>query len=94
MGNTQKCEVGWCQDEAIEPAGLCVDHIRDLKPGDPRLGPELYFFYQNPRPGGMIPGSGKFFFLTTDKNGRDHVSEVSKSFYTSQVSIDSAAKVG
>lgn len=80
-----KCDITWCQDEAIEPSGLCMEHIRDLKPGDPRLGPEVFFVKQNLRPGQLPKSLGKFFFLTTDKYGRDCMSEVPESFYAPEI---------
>ena len=94
MVNPPKCSISWCQDESIEPAGLCPEHIRDLKPGDPRLGPEISFVRQNLRPRQLPRGLGKFFFLTTDKYGRDCMSEVPESFYAPEVPVNSPAEAG
>ena len=55
---------------------MCRMHTQELDIGDPRLGPLLEF---QKTPGDL--GPFRNFFLVTDKNGDDQLSEVPESFY-------------
>jgi hypothetical protein len=70
------CSVTWCDQTACSVTGMCRMHTQELDLGDPRLGPLLEI---QKSPGDL--GPFRNFFLVTDKDGNDQLSEVSEGFY-------------
>jgi len=58
---------------------MCRMHTQELEVGDPRLGPVVKFQNSPGHSGG--PGALRNFFLVTDKDGDDQLSEVPEDLY-------------
>ena len=59
--------------------GMCRMHTQELEMDDPRLGPVVKFQNSSGHPG--QPGALRNFFLVTDKDGDDQLSEVPEDLY-------------
>jgi len=82
-----QCEVQWCDQAVCEPSDLCRMHTLELPSGDARLGPTLQYFPISLSPGEFPRRLGKLFWLTTNKDGVDQVSEVPENFYAPDVPV-------